>query len=76
MKLFVILKQENQLTPMSLGIWGINLFRKHRASAQERGIDRKQFLDEHNDSSHYRPELPSSNRSHSCEDMTDQYLGP
>ena len=47
-------------------------FRKHRASAQERGIDRKQFLDEHNDSSHYRPELPSSNRSHSCEDMTDQ----
>ncbi|WP_410059020.1 GH-E family nuclease [Ruminococcus sp.] len=39
-------------------------------------IDRKQFLDEHNDSSHYRPELPSSNRSHSCEDMTDQYLGP
>ena len=51
-------------------------FRKHRASAQERGIDRKQFLDEHNDSSHYRPELPSSNRSHSCEDMTDQYLGP
>ena len=25
MKLFVILKQENQLTPMSLGIWGINL---------------------------------------------------
>ena len=51
-------------------------FRKHRASAQERGIDRKQFLDEHNDSSHYRPELPSSNRSHSCEDMTDLYLGP
>ena len=51
-------------------------FRKHRASAQERGIDRKQFLDEHNDSSHYRPELPSSNRSHSCEDMTDQYLEP
>ena len=25
MELFVILKQENQLTPMSLGIWGINL---------------------------------------------------
>ncbi len=51
-------------------------FRKHQASAQERGISRKQFLDEHNDSSHYRPELPSSNRSHSCEDMTDLYLGP
>lgn len=51
-------------------------FRKHRASAQERGISRKQFLDEHNDSSHYRPELPSSNRSHSCEDTTDLYLGP
>ena len=51
-------------------------FRKHRVSAQERGISRKQFLDEHNDSSHYRPELPSSNRSHHGEDMTDLYLGP
>lgn len=30
-------------------------FRKHRASARERGITRKQFLDEHNNPSHYRP---------------------
>ena len=51
-------------------------FRKHRASARERGITRKQFLDEHNNPSHYRPELPSSNRSHVCEDLTDLYLGP
>ena len=49
-------------------------FRKHRASARERGITRKQFLDEHNNPSRYRPELPSSNRSHVCEDLTDLYL--
>jgi len=51
-------------------------FRKHQKSAAERGIDRKQFLDEHNNPSHYRPELPSSNRSHAAEDMTDSYFGP
>jgi choice-of-anchor A domain-containing protein/RHS repeat-associated protein len=51
-------------------------FCKHKASAKKRGIDRKQFLDEHNDASHYRPELPSSNRSHAAEDHTGTYLGP
>lgn len=51
-------------------------FRKHKKSAQERGISRKQFLDEYNDPSHYRPELPSSNRSHAGEDVSDVYLGP
>ena len=51
-------------------------FRKHRDSARRRGIDRKQFLDEHNNPEHYRPELPSSNRSHAGEDATDTYLGP
>ena len=51
-------------------------FRKHQQSARERGITRKQFLDEHNNPDHYRPELPSSNRSHTGEDMTDHYLGP
>jgi predicted ribonuclease toxin of YeeF-YezG toxin-antitoxin module len=51
-------------------------FRKHQANAAERGIDRKQFLDEHNDPSHYWPELPSSNRSHQGEDHTDDYFGP
>ena len=50
-------------------------FRKHKISAKQRGISRKQFLDEHNDYTHYRPELPSSNRSHTCEDLTDFYLG-
>ena len=60
---------------MNHGIWDISLgIRKHRASARERGITRKQFLDEHNNPSHYRPELPSSNRSHVCEDLTDLYL--
>lgn len=51
-------------------------FRKHQASAAERGIDRKQFLDEHNDPGHYWPELPSSNQSHQGEDHTDDYFGP
>ncbi|WP_225231286.1 T7SS effector LXG polymorphic toxin [Solibacillus faecavium] len=50
-------------------------FRKHQQSAQERGISRKEFLDEHNNPDHYRPELPSSNRSHKGEDLTDDYFG-
>jgi len=51
-------------------------FRKHQASAAERGISRRQFLDEHNNPNHYRPELPSSNRSGLAEDPTNLYLGP
>ncbi|KQV56779.1 MULTISPECIES: GH-E family nuclease [unclassified Caulobacter] len=50
-------------------------FRKHQQSAMDRGISRKEFLNEHNDPSHYRPELPSYNRSHAGEDMTGDYLG-
>lgn len=49
--------------------------RKHVKSAAERDIDRKQFLDEYNDPSHYRPELPRSNRSHQGELKTDDYFG-
>jgi RHS repeat-associated protein len=51
-------------------------FRKHQQSAAERGISRKQFLDECNRADHYRPELPGSNRSHRGEDHTDAYFGP
>jgi len=51
-------------------------FRKHRESAQTRAIPRSQFLDEHNDPTHYRPELPASNQEHAGEDHTDLYLGP
>lgn len=51
-------------------------FHKHQRDAAERGIPRQQFLDEYNNPSHYRPELPSSNRSHRGEDSTDDYLGP
>ena len=51
-------------------------FWKHQRSAEERDIDRDQFLDEHNDPTHYRPELPFSNRSHAGEDKTDDYFGP
>lgn len=50
-------------------------FRKHAKDAQERGISRKQFLDEHNNPNNFRPELPSSNRSHKGEDLTDLFLG-
>lgn len=50
--------------------------RKHVRSAKERDIDRKQFLDEYNDPSHYRPELPKSNRGHQGELKTDDYFGP
>ena len=51
-------------------------YKKHQESARGRGISRKQFLNEHNEWEHYRPELPSSNRSHIGEDLTDIYLGP
>jgi hypothetical protein len=50
--------------------------RKHVISAAERNITREDFLNEYNDPSHYRPELPSSNRSHVGEDLTDDYFGP
>ena len=49
-------------------------FRKHQQDARARGISREQFVEEYNDASHYRPELPSSNRSHRGEDKTDLYL--
>jgi hypothetical protein len=51
-------------------------FRKHQASAAERKLTRKEFLDEYNNPEHYRPELPSSNRSHKGENVTDDYFGP
>ncbi|MEG0523664.1 MAG: HNH/ENDO VII family nuclease [Erysipelotrichaceae bacterium] len=50
-------------------------FKKHQQSAQDRGISRKAFLNEHNIPEHYRPELPSSNRSHIGEDVTRNYFG-
>ena len=50
-------------------------FRKHQQSARERGISRKQFLDEYSNEDHFRPELPKSNMCHKGEDHTDKYLG-
>lgn len=69
-------KPMNKNDPWDMGHKPGYEFRKHRASAQERGISRKDFLNEHNDPSHYRPELPSSNRSHKGEDISDVYKGP
>jgi HNH/ENDO VII superfamily nuclease with conserved GHE residues len=51
-------------------------FRKHQDSAAQREIDRKQFLDEHNNPNHYRPETPNTNRSHTEEDHSGEYKGP
>ena len=51
-------------------------FRKARADAQRRmGFSRADFLDSQNDPDHYRPELPSSNRSHTMEDHTANFKG-
>lgn len=50
--------------------------RKHMRSAEKRDLTRKEFLDEFNNPSHYRPELPSSNRSHEGEIKSDLYFGP
>lgn len=51
-------------------------FRKHRVSAAERGISRKQFMDEHNDPGHYRPESKEGNAGHQGEAPDDIYYGP
>ncbi|WP_312076437.1 HNH/ENDO VII family nuclease [Chryseobacterium sp.] len=51
-------------------------FRKQQQSAAERGIGRDQFLNEHNNYEHYRPEHPSSNRGHQGEAPDDVYYGP
>ena len=51
-------------------------FRKHQVSAADRGISRKQFLDEYNNPQHFRPELPPSNMGHGGEDLTNTYFGP
>ena len=50
-------------------------FAKHQKSAESRGIDRQTFRNEYYNAEHYRPELPSSNRSHKGEDKTANYFG-
>lgn len=50
-------------------------FAKHKESAEKRGISREQFIKEYNNPDHYRPELPSSNRSHRGENKTSAYFG-
>lgn len=50
-------------------------FRKHQQNARDRGISRKEFLDEHNNPDIYRPETPGTNRSGRFEDQTDTFLG-
>lgn len=69
-------KEMNFNEPWDMGHLPGYEFRKHQQSAMKRGITRKQFLDEYNNPEHYRPELPSSNRSHRGEDGSNNYYGP
>jgi RHS repeat-associated protein len=46
-------------------------FRRLAADAEAQGMSRADFLNQHNDPTHYRPELPSSNRSHRGELLDD-----
>ena len=59
--------------PWDMGHLPGHEFRRLQADAQTAGLTRKQFLDIHNDPRIYRPELPSSNRSHALEDMSDLF---
>jgi predicted ribonuclease toxin of YeeF-YezG toxin-antitoxin module len=69
-------KEMNQTDAWDMGHKPGYEFRKHQESSRQRGITRKEFLNEHNNSDHYQPELPSSNRNHASEDSTSTYLGP
>lgn len=72
-------KEMNKDEPWDMGHKPSFEYRKHRDSAYQRGISREQFLDEHNDPSHYWPywpELPESNQGHAGEDHTDFFGGP
>lgn len=51
-------------------------FRWHQRSAQDRGISRAQFLDEHNNAAHLRPEQPSTSSGHQHELPWEDYKGP
>ncbi|THV42967.1 GH-E family nuclease [Glycomyces buryatensis] len=42
-------------------------FRKHRAVAEELGIERQEFVDDYNNPEHYRPETKATNESHKGE---------
>lgn len=59
--------------PWDMGHLPGHEFRRIQAESRAAGISRKEFLDIHNDPKIYRPELPSSNRSHALEDMSDHF---
>ena len=69
-------KEMKKTDPWDMGHKPGYEFRKHQKSAEKRGISRKEFLDEYNNPKHYRPELPSSNRSHAGEKRGNIYYGP
>jgi hypothetical protein len=54
--------------PWDMGHKPSNEWRRHKKDLEDRGVDRNTVLNEHNDPTRYRPELPSSNRNHRSED--------
>jgi len=69
-------KVMNKNKPWDMGHKPGYEFYKHKQSAMERGISRQQFRKEYYNPNHFRPELPSSNRSHKGENKTKRYFGP
>jgi hypothetical protein len=69
-------KEMNYNEPWDMGHKPGHEHWKHQQSAAERGLTRQGFLNEYNNPSKYRPELPSSNRSHAGELKTNVYFGP
>lgn len=61
--------------PWDMGHQPGHEFWKHQQRAEDLGLPRSDFLNQHNMPSHYRPELPLSNRGHSVEGPIDLYLG-
>jgi HNH/ENDO VII superfamily nuclease len=49
-------------------------FRKYQEWARKNCISREEFLKGYNNPDHYRPELPSSNRSHRGESNTNNFF--
>lgn len=66
-------KAMSKSDPWDMGHLTGHEFRRMQAEAAQKGLTRKQFLDLQNDPKIYRPELPSSNRSHKLEDMSDLF---
>ncbi len=50
-------------------------WRKFQEYSQKNGLSRQKILDWNNNPEHFRPELPSSNRCHAGENLTNEFFG-